>query len=73
MARNVEKAEYPYPTRFGSHASMIDLQETAKLEKEGMVVLKDENGFYITERGRVDSGMADPNRYETSRIKLLME
>jgi len=27
------------------------------------VVLEDEKGFYITEKRRLDTGLADPNRY----------
>lgn len=61
-----------YPSAFGSHASMIDVEETAKLENSDFVVLKDEEGTYTTEKKRLDNGLADPNRYRTSRlIKLL--
>lgn len=65
--------EYPYPTRFGSHASMIDAEGTARLEKEGIVALMDENGLYVTERSRIDNGLADPNRYAASRLKVLID
>lgn len=53
----------PYPSPFGSHLSMVDLEETAKLNDPNLVVLKDNAGFYVTERNRLDSGLADPNRY----------
>lgn len=52
-----------FPSRFGSHASMIDEALTKQLKDKSLVVLKDERGHYITEMFRLDSGLADPNRY----------
>lgn len=62
------KEKYAYPSQFGSHASMIDQEATDKLADSAKVVLKDEFGTYITERSRIDSGLADPNRYTVKRV-----
>lgn len=69
------KEVYTFPSRFGSHASMI--VEEHKPADPSLVILKDENGLYVTERRRLDIGMADPNRYQdlTNRnksVKLLL-
>lgn len=59
---------YEFPSRFGSHASMINEAATAALKDEGKVVCEDEIGQYVTERKNVDSGLADLNRY--TRFKM---
>lgn len=57
------------PSQYGSHASMIVDHATVELEDPvNFVCLEDENGFYVTERNRLDNGLADPNRYATSRL-----
>jgi hypothetical protein len=61
-----------FPSRFGSHASMIDNEKTEVLNDPNLVVLKDEFGFYTTERNRLDTKMADPNRYESKRLGKLI-
>tara|TARA_R110002012_G_scaffold269906_2_gene454108 strand:- start:4917 stop:5126 length:210 start_codon:yes stop_codon:yes gene_type:complete len=43
---------------FGSHADMV----VEELE-DGKVVCKDDKGTYTTYKARLDSGVADPNRY----------
>jgi len=43
---------------FGSHAEMV----VEELEN-GKVVCKDDKGTYITEKNRLDNGLADPKRY----------
>ena len=62
--QQVNKNEkYDYPSHYGSHASMIDQSvTTALVEPNKYVVLKDENGNYVTERSYLHSGMADPYR-----------
>ena len=70
MAKKVQPL---YPSFFGSHSSMIDEEETAKLNDPKLVVLKDEDGFYTTERNRLDTKMADPNRYPTARLDRLFK
>lgn len=65
-----EKHEVLFPSKYGSHTTMIveDLEADdakafldGKTVGEDQVVCKDET-FYITEKVRVDTGMADPNR-----------
>ena len=52
-----KKTTYQFPSRFGSHASMV-------IGEEGdFVVCKDEYGEYRTEKTRLDNGSADPNRW----------
>jgi hypothetical protein len=70
------KKTYAYPSRFGSHESMINLLETSRLEFVGNktdVVLTDEYGDYVTTRNKLDSGEADPARYRESRLGKLFE
>lgn len=55
--------EYPFPTRYGSHASMVVSEETEKLGDPTVCVCKDEHGMYVTEKKRLDDRMADPNRH----------
>lgn len=52
------------PSWFGSHKSMVDQAATEKLNSPGKVVCNDERGAYVTETARLDSGLADPNRYD---------
>lgn len=66
----VKQESYDYPTRFGSHSSMIDEEKTVELNDDQVVVLKDEHGYYRTEIIRLDSGLADPNRYKGDRLKF---
>ena len=66
-----KKEKYPYPSRHGSHSSMINEQETSELEAlfghSKQVALEDEKGLYITEKRRLDTGLADPSRYSSRR------
>jgi len=61
---------YKYPTRYGSHSSMIDEEKTAELEDKNMVVLEDEHGYYTTYRDRLDTGLSDPKRYSVGRLNF---
>lgn len=61
---------YAHPSRYGSHSSMIDEEKTSELNDENKAVLQDEHGYYITERARLDNGLADPKRYSISRLKF---
>tara|TARA_R100001143_G_C3319193_1_gene113899 strand:- start:231 stop:482 length:252 start_codon:yes stop_codon:yes gene_type:complete len=55
-----EKEKYPYPSRFGSHTSMI-------VEVKGeWVICEDEDGLYPTLRRFIDTGLADPHRFSTT-------
>jgi len=51
---------------FGSHADMVD-EERSENAPEGMVVCKDDKGFYTTYKNRIDNGLADPRRYSKQR------
>jgi hypothetical protein len=66
----IKQESYKYPTRFGSHSSMIDEEKTGKLNDGQRVVLEDEHGYYTTERKKLDSGSADPNRYKGDRLNF---
>ena len=56
----VKKEKHPYPSRFGSHTSMI-------VEEKGeWVICEDEDGLYPTLRRFIDNGLADPHRFSTS-------
>lgn len=64
-----KQADYPYPSRFGSHSSMLSTnRDTVPV---GCVICIDEHGQYITEANRLDNGLADPNRYKTDRLTKL--
>lgn len=55
------------PSRYGSCRSMICPREKSKeifpIIPTGKVVCEDEFGLYLTDESRLDTGMADPNRY----------
>jgi hypothetical protein len=61
-------------TPYGSDSSMVvDISQYKSISiNTDEVVCKDDRGFYITKKNRIDSGMADPNRYNNynSRINL---
>ena len=56
---------------FGSHASMVVEPEEVEPNDElylvhlhhSEVVCKDDKGYYVTDKTRLDNGLADPNRY----------
>ena len=49
---------------------MIDEEKTEELSDKNLVVLKDEHGYYVTDRKKLDSGLADPKRYTLSRLSF---
>jgi hypothetical protein len=63
------------PTDFGSHASMTNEESTARIPEarqdaaDPWVILADERGHYATRKSRLDSGMADPNRYADIAVR----
>jgi hypothetical protein len=64
------KAKGPVmPSEFGSHASMVNAELTEKIgaakqdQADPWQVLTDERGNYPTRKHRIDTGLADPNRY----------
>ncbi len=56
------------PSRYGSHTSMIDENLQEAVATEGWVILRDEKGVYNTTRDRLDTGLADPRRYNSARV-----
>lgn len=61
--------KYPFPSHYGSHASMVDKGLTEQLGDEKLVVCKDEEGYYVTEKNRLDTKLADANRYANSAAR----
>ena len=64
-------------TAFGSTSDMVidvanylneDNSEISIADNE--VVCKDDRGYYITLSSRIDTGIADPNRYANSKNRL---
>jgi len=62
-------------SRYGSHADMVvELEELESIDFFGdrviedyEVVCKDDNGYYVTLKSRLDNRLADPNRYSSRR------
>lgn len=52
------KNTYAYPSRYGSHQSMV------VSINDNVALCKDEYGEYQTELYRLDNGSADPNRFD---------
>lgn len=50
---------------YGSHSEMIveDISEFDISLKDGEIICGDDDGYYVTVKSRVDTGLADPNRY----------
>lgn len=59
-------------THFGSTSDMVVTLDNIKLS-ENEVICKDDSGYYITLRNRIDSGLADPNRYANSSKRIVIE
>ena len=57
--------KYITPSEYGSHLSM--LEEGTEAE-DGWIVLRDEKGLYSTSVDRLDTGLADPRRYNSNRV-----
>ena len=51
-----KEKKYPYPSRYGSHRSMVIKEE------ENKVICKDEYGEYETTVDRLDTGLSDSRR-----------
>lgn len=55
-------------TPYGSHLEMIvDNSEFDVTISDREVICEDEKGFYVTLKNRIDSGLADPNRYASRK------
>ncbi len=68
-----------YASEFGSHAAMVNAELKVAESKQDAAnpwqILTDERGNYATRTSRMDSGMADPNRYadQPAREKVVKE
>jgi hypothetical protein len=62
-------------THFGSDSSMmVDLTQYKEISiGADDVVCKDDRGFYITKLNRINSGLADPNRYNATKNRIQLE
>ena len=64
-----KEAKVVYPSDFGSHTSMANEELTGKIAAakqdatDAWVILADERGPYATRKSRLDTGLADPNRF----------
>lgn len=62
------------PTPFGSHSVMLADKSLFEGDfKDNEVICKDDAGYYITLKDRIDSNLADPNRYNARRNVFLKE
>jgi len=58
-----------FASEFGSHGNMLNAELIEKISAnrqdpaDPWQILTDERGNFVTRKSRVDSGMADPNRY----------
>lgn len=62
-------------THFGSHAEMVvDLSKANIKVNPDEVVCMDDRGYYVTNKSRIDNGLADPNRYtDSKRVNVVFE
>lgn len=59
------------PSAYGSHKSMVVDPESlngVRELNENEVVCRDDTHYYITTKDRLDTGLADPNRYSNSKV-----
>lgn len=57
------------PSQCGSHTEMISKEWTEKLTNPNYVVLESDFGFYVTTTDRLDTKLADPNRYGSAEFR----
>lgn len=58
-------------THFGSTKDMVvDHTKYGLNLDENQVLCKDDNGFYITAKSRLDNGLADANRYANASARV---
>jgi hypothetical protein len=62
-------------THYGSDSTMIvDLSQYKPISiNTDEVVCKDDRGFYITKKNRINSGLADPNRHSDEKARITLE
>lgn len=64
-----EVSNYKYPSRFGSHKTMV----VSGPDDKGMVECEDEFGIYSTHQSNLDSGFCDPKRTSQRRLDKLFQ
>lgn len=62
---------------FGSHSDMIvsyedPIIQTIKID-DNQIICKDDSGYYVTYKNRIDSGLSDPNRYANNNSRKLFK
>lgn len=63
-------------TPYGTTSDMVVTDESilSLVEvRDDFVLVKDDSGYYMTEKNRVDSGLADPYRHSNSLRHLVNE
>lgn len=59
---------------FGSHSDMIVQSEDPHIQTikigDDQIICRDDAGYYITDKYRIDSGLADPNRYANEKARF---
>lgn len=62
-------------THYGSDSTMIvDLSQYKPISiNADEVVCKDDRGFYITKKNRINSGLADPSRHSDEKARITLE
>jgi len=62
------------PSFYGSHLKMVANSELFDIKLEdNQVICKDDDGYYLTLKERLDSNLADPNRYSGRKEVFLKE
>jgi hypothetical protein len=64
------------PTPYGTTSDMVVTDEhvLAKVSvADCCVLVKDDGGYYITPKNRVDNGLADPSRHELGYREIMEE
>lgn len=64
-------------TAFGSTSDMIVdindyISDPAIVLEDNQVICKDDRGFYITSKNRIDNRTADPNRYANEKARITL-
>jgi hypothetical protein len=59
-------------SHFGSHSNMIvdHTSVSGVVLQENEVLCQDDSGYYITNKNRIDNGLADPNRYANDKNRV---
>lgn len=59
---------------FGSHSDMVVSCDDPNIQNikinNNQVICKDDTGYYITDKDRINSGLSDPNRYANDKARF---